>query len=203
MQRNQKERADSETPVTRTCIVSGVQKSKENMLRFVVGPNSEIVPDLEEKLPGRGLWLSAERDMLHTACAKNLFAKRARQKVDVDPALAARVEALLARRCLELLRMARRAGLVTAGFDEVRRCLESGGEGLLVTAVDGAEGARRKIAALAPEAPVAAALSADELGQTLGRERVVHVFVSAGRMADRLLRELRRFAGLRGGEATA
>ncbi|MEK9723389.1 MAG: DUF448 domain-containing protein, partial [Rhodospirillaceae bacterium] len=129
----------------RTCIASGVRKPKEEMVRFVIGPDATAVPDLDEKLPGRGFWLSAERDVIHTACARNLFSKRARSQIVAKEDLAARVEDLLVRRCVALLQMARRSGQLTAGADEVGRRLEKGRGGLLVTAIDAAPGGRRKV----------------------------------------------------------
>jgi len=181
----------------RTCIASGERKPKEQMVRFVIGPDAKAVPDLDEKLPGRGLWLSAERHMIHTACVRNLFAKRARCQVIADPDLADRVEGLLARRCIELLQLARRSGLLTVGLDEVCRRLDKGVGGLLVAASDGAAGGRRKVAGVAPEVPVVDALTGDELGLVMGRERIVHALVEPGGLADRLVRELGRLAGLR------
>lgn len=181
----------------RTCIASGLRKPKDEMLRFVVGPDASAVPDLEERLPGRGLWLSAERDVIHTACARNLFAKRARRQVSADPGLAGRVEGLLAKRCVELLRLVRRAGILTVGFDEVRQRLAAGAGGLVVSAADGSPEGRRKIAELAPGLPAPGALSGDELGAVMDRERIVHALVGPGGLADRLARDLKRLAGLR------
>ena len=181
----------------RTCIASGAKKPKEQMVRFVIGPDAKAVPDLDEKLPGRGLWLSAERDMIHTACARNLFAKRARQRVVAETELVDRVEALLAQRCIELLQLARRSGLLTFGFDEVRRRLADGAVGVLITARDAAPDRRAKIAAAAPGLPAKEALTGDELGLVMGRERIAHALVEAGGLADRVARELTRLAGMR------
>lgn len=197
MRRNQEMAPETDEQGFRTCIASGVRKPKEDMVRFVIGPDGNIVPDLEAKLPGRGLWLSAERDMIHTACAKNLFAKRARCNVRVDTDLAERVEALLARRCVELLQLARRAGLFTAGHDEVRRRLERDSGGMLLAASDGAKGGRDKFKSVASDMPVSDALTGDELGQAVGRERIVHALVASGGMANKLSRELQRLAGMR------
>ena len=92
----------------RTCIATGAVKPKDTMLRFVVGPDGGLVPDLEGRLPGRGLWLSAERDMVNTACAKGLFSKAARQGVKVPADLAGQMDRLMVRRCLDLVGLARR-----------------------------------------------------------------------------------------------
>ena len=96
----------------RKCIATGALRPKDEMLRFVVGPDGSLVPDLDGCLPGRGLWLSAERDMVNTACAKGLFARAARRKVGLPENLADRLDSLMVRRCLDLIGLARRAGEV-------------------------------------------------------------------------------------------
>ena len=94
--------ADEKGPLRR-CIVTGAVGPKEGMIRFVVGPDRTPVPDLEGRLPGRGMWLSASRDVVNTAVAKSSFSKAARQKLDVPADLADRLETLLRRRCLVLV----------------------------------------------------------------------------------------------------
>jgi len=187
----------------RTCIASGLRKPKVEMLRFVVNPDDSPVPDLDEKLPGRGLWLSADRDMLNTACARNLFAKYARRQVRADENLAQRVERLLAKRCIELLQLARRSGVLTVGSDEVDSRLRAGANGLLVLAADGVLTSRRKMAELASDLAVRDVLSGDELGAVMGRERIVCALVAEGGLADRLAHDLSRLGGFRPVSAAA
>jgi predicted RNA-binding protein YlxR (DUF448 family) len=167
------------------------------LIRFVVGPGNVVCPDLGAELPGRGLWLSAERDVLHTACAGNLFAKGFRAAVSVDADLADRVEALMAARCVNLLGLARRAGAVAAGYEKVRAMLEAGDAGVLVVASDAAVEGRRKVVRLGRGASVVSLFSAAELAQALGREHVVYVAVAAGRLAARIIVEASRLAGFR------
>lgn len=167
------------------------------MLRFVVGPDATIVPDIDARLPGRGLWLTPQRDIIERAVAKRVFARAARQPVSVPPELVDRIEALLARRCGDLLGLARRAGLAVAGFDRVGEAVRRGGAALLLVALDGAEGGRRKLAALAREVPAASVLNAAELGAAFGRERIVHAAVGGGPLCRRLFVDLSRLAGLR------
>ena len=181
----------------RTCIASGRQQPKFDMVRFVIGPDHRPVPDLEEKLPGRGLWLSAEHHVIHTACIKNLFAKRARQRVDIDTAMPDTLVRLLVQRCVRWIELARRAGQTVIGFDEVRRLLAENGSGHLLSAHDGGLDGRKKIARLAGERSVLDALSATEMGGALGRERVVHALVLADGLGKSLVRDMGRLAGLR------
>jgi predicted RNA-binding protein YlxR (DUF448 family) len=185
----------------RRCIVTGASLPAERMVRFVIGPDGSVVPDLEARLPGRGMWLSAERDVVNTALAKNAFARAARRAVTVPGDLADRIEALLARRCIEFLGLARRAGQVVAGFDQVRAALADAPHGVLVEAADGAEDGRGKLRALAPALPMVDRLSGAELGAAFGRDRFVHVLVAPGRLAERLRIEAERLSGFRTNDA--
>ena len=150
-----------ETGPVRRCIASGERRPPADMVRFVVDPGGEVVPDVGESLPGRGLWLSASRIMINTATRKGGFAKAARRRVTVPDDLADRVEGLLARRMVEGLGLARRAGAAVAGFEKVRTRLKDGRAGLLLQALDGAADGRRRTWALAGDRiPVAAVLTA-------------------------------------------
>ncbi len=186
----------------RRCLASGVVLPKDQLLRFVVGPDGAVVPDLAERLPGRGLWLQARRDMMDKACARNLFAKAAKRQVRVPADLSQQVESLALRRCLDLLGLARRAGAVVAGFEKVKAALRAGEVGLLLQAADAADDGRDKIQALAravgPEVTALQFCGAADLGAAVGREAAVHVGVAPGRLAESLKREIQRLASLRG-----
>jgi len=183
----------------RKCLVTGEVQPKERLIRFVVGPDDVVTPDIEGKLPGRGLWLSATRDVVNTACAKNAFARAARQKVVIPGDLTERVEALMTGRCLNLIGLARRSGEAIAGFEKVRSVLTKQNVGLLLAACDGAEDGRKKIKALAPEAPLVDLFTSDEIGGAIGRETAVHVVVLPGKMARRLLELCDKLNGFRSG----
>ncbi len=142
------------------------------MLRFVLGPDGDLVPDLDERLPGRGLWLSGERDMVNTACAKGLFARAARRGVNVPADLAGHLDDLMVRRCLDLIGLARRAGEVVAGFEKVQARLRKNKGGVLLQASDGAADGRGKIKALAAGMALVDVFSATELGKALGNHKV-------------------------------
>jgi predicted RNA-binding protein YlxR (DUF448 family) len=169
------------------------------MIRFVVGPEDRLAPDIGGKLPGRGIWVSADRDALRRAVDKRLFARAARRPVIVDPGLPALVERLIERQCLDMIGLARRAGSATAGYDKVEALLRRGSVGALVEARDGAVDGRAKLRRLAPDAAVVDVLSATDLALALGREGVVvHAAIARGALADRLVAAARRLAGLRG-----
>jgi predicted RNA-binding protein YlxR (DUF448 family) len=186
-----------ESGPNRRCLVTGESVPVERLVRFAIGPDGAVVPDIEGRLPGRGMWLSAERDVVNKALAKSLFARAARRTVVAPGDLADRIESLLARRCVELLGMARRAAQVVAGFDQVRATLSEGRGGLLVEASDGSGDGRDKLRAMAPGVTVVTVLSSEELGAAFGRDRFVHVLVAPGRLADRIRVEAERLAGFR------
>jgi hypothetical protein len=171
------------------------------LLRFVVGPGGEIVPDVAADLPGRGLWLTPRRDILERAVAKRLFARAARRPVVLPPGFADRVEALLAQRCCDAIGLARRAGLAVAGFEKVAEAIRAGKAAVLLSALDGAEGGRNKIRALGRGLPLAAVLTSAEMGGVFGRDHVVHVALGSGRLSRRLLADAEKIAGFRSGAA--
>jgi uncharacterized protein len=181
----------------RRCLVTRDCRPPGQLVRFVLDPEGRVQPDLDARLPGRGMWLSADRNVLNKAVAGNLFARAARAPARAAPDLVEQVERLLARRALATLGLARRAGQVALGFDQVRPWLRSGAAGVLVAARDGAADGRRKLRRLAPELPLVVAFSSAELGAALGRESVVHVAVAPGGLAQRLLQDVERLAGFR------
>jgi predicted RNA-binding protein YlxR (DUF448 family) len=171
------------------------------LLRLVVGPDGEIVPDVEARLPGRGLWLTPRRDIVERAVAKRLFARAARRLVTVPPDLAERIEVLLVRRCGDALGLARRAGSAVSGFDRVGEAVRRGEAAALLFALDGAEAGRRKLGALGRELPAATVMYAAELGAAFGRDHAVHVAVGRGALCGRLMIDLGRLAGFRAAAA--
>jgi predicted RNA-binding protein YlxR (DUF448 family) len=183
----------------RRCFVTGSVRPTAELLRFVVDPAGRIVPDVAHRLPGRGLWLTARRDIVREAVGKRLFARAAKAPVAVEAGIEDRIEALLARRCAELLGLARRAGLVRAGFVKVKIALAQGEVAVLVSATDGAADGRAKLGLAAAGTALVVCLSSGELSAALGREHAVHVAVKPGRLADLFLTEARRLAGFRAG----
>jgi uncharacterized protein len=181
----------------RRCLVTREVKGQDQMIRFVLDPGGQVVPDLDGRLPGRGMWLSADRNVLDRAAAANLFARAVRAPARAQPDLAGQVERLLVSRALDCLGLARRAGQVTMGFEQVRACLRSSAAGVLLAAADSSPDGRGKLRRLAGDLPVITAFSKAELGAALGRDGLVHVAVAPGRLAERLLSYVRRLAGFR------
>ena len=184
----------------RRCIATGAILPEEKLVRFVVGPDGTVVPDIDAKLPGRGLWLSADRKVMVRAAKKNDFAKAARAKVAVAADLPAHVEKLLVARMQSDLGLARRAGLLAAGFDNVVRALAAKiPPAVLVEASDAAPDGQRKLKAAmhGRELATVGTLTRAELGLALGRENVVHAAIKPGALADRLKLNSARLAALR------
>ena len=64
---------DRGTGTERKCIATGEVQPKFGLIRFVVGPDQHIVPDVLGKLPGRGIWVSAKYETLAKAVSKSLI----------------------------------------------------------------------------------------------------------------------------------
>ncbi|WP_259781649.1 RNA-binding protein [Aestuariispira ectoiniformans] len=191
------EKGRKKVETVRRCLATGERKPRDRMIRFVVGPDDEVVPDLKASLPGRGMWLSADRESIKTACERSLFSRAARRRVVAPEDLADRVEALLARRCADWLSRANRAGAAVTGFEKVRAALKADASGIVLAARDGADDGRRKISALAGQRPVIALLTAQEIAGAFGKDNAVHVWVAPGGLADGLMADAARLAGFR------
>lgn len=182
-------------------IVSGEVMDEARLVRFVAGPDGVVVPDLARKLPGRGLWVAADRASVDTAAKKNQFSRAAKAKLSAPANLADQVEQLLLRRLLDGLGLARRAGELTSGFEKVQAALRSGKVAWLIEAADGAEDGRRKLTNLArhldPRPGLTGVFTSAELDLALGGENVIHSAYLAGRGADRWGQDALRLAGFR------
>jgi predicted RNA-binding protein YlxR (DUF448 family) len=182
-------------------IVSGEVREEARLIRFVAGPDGVVVPDLARKLPGRGLWVAADRASVETAAARSLFARAAKAKLTAPADLADQVERLLRQRLLSGLGLARKAGELTFGFERVLAAIGAGKAAWLVEASDGSEDGRRKLLAAArrSERPprVLTAFNSGELGLALGGENVIHTAFLAGRGAERWTSDVERLSGFR------
>jgi predicted RNA-binding protein YlxR (DUF448 family) len=190
---------EPETGPLRRCAVTRERMAKERMIRFVVAPDRRIVPDLAARLPGRGIWLSARGDVIETARVRGAFAKAARGQVTVPPDLLSFLRLAVSRRIGDTIGLARRAGQAVCGFAKAREWVDAGRVGLIVQASDGSVDERARFrSGRAAHLPVVAPLDAVALGGLFGRDHVVHVVVATGRLADTVLVEADRLAGLEG-----
>jgi uncharacterized protein len=197
------------------------------MIRFVVGPDRQIVPDLAARLPGRGIWLSASRDVLESDGAQEdgrqkekqgdgnqrsighrhlvrAFARAARGPVSVPPDLSVLLQTALVRRIGDCLGLARRAGQAVMGYEKAREALRTGRYRLVLQASDGSEAERsRFLSGFGPDLTIIDPLPGEALGRVFGRDYVVHVAVAPGKLAESLVVEAGRLAGLKNGSARA
>ncbi len=182
----------------RRCVVTRERMPKERMIRFVVSPDRVLTPDLAARLPGRGIWLSAHRDVLETARTRGAFARAARGQVTIPPDLGLLLQDGLLRRVADLLGLGRRAGQAVCGYAKVREWIVEGRAAVIVQAVDGSPDERSRLLSGARTLPVVAVMSGTRLAASFGRDHVVHAALSRGALADRLVTESGRFAGLAG-----
>ena len=181
----------------RRCIATGESGPASGLIRFVVGPDGALVPDLAEKLPGRGIWVSASRSAVETALKRRLFVRAARQDVAVPDDLVARLDVGLAQRVTELLSLARKAGAAVAGYEKVKGWLDEGRAVALLQASDGSERGKSKLKILPEDGVFIGCLTADELGLSFGRERAIHAALAAGGLATRVVEGAAKLDGLR------
>jgi predicted RNA-binding protein YlxR (DUF448 family) len=172
------------------------------MVRFVLGPEGAIVPDVAHKLPGRGYWVTSSREAVARACERGSFAKAAKTAVKCAPDLAAETERLLVKRCVDYLGLARRAGQAIIGFAQVEEAFRDRRTriAVLVEASDSGPADRAKLVGYARRSgqiPVVGCLSQAEIGLAMGRESVVHAALTSGALADRFTTEARRLGGFR------
>lgn len=182
----------------RRCIATGHVGDPAGMVRFVIAPDGTVTPDIDRKLPGRGIWVRADAAALDRAVAKKLFARAARAPVTVPPELAALVHQLLARRVIDMLSLARKGGLAVAGFEKVRDLALREEMAVLLQAADGSERGKSKLRPPGEDGTFIGCLTARELGLAFGREHVIHAALRAGGLTRRVIDDAARLAGVRG-----
>jgi hypothetical protein len=202
--RRKREAAGSEPE--RTCIATRARLSPDDLIRFVAGPDGTIVPDVAQRLPGRGVWVGLSRAAVEKAARQNAFARSLKRPVVVPEGLPSLVEGLLRRRALDALSIANKAGLAVAGFVKVETLLATGEVAALVHAADGAADGTAKLGRRlravtatieeieggAEPAPIIDWLTSTELSLALGRQNVVHAALRAGGATTNFLREAGR-----------
>jgi len=200
--------ATSVAPATeRTCALTRKLRPVEEMIRFVVGPDGEAVPDVKRKLPGRGIWVTATREAIEEAAKRNVFARGFKRDVHVAGDLAGETERLVVRAALDALAMCGKAGAVVCGYAKVEAAC--GGDRLLalIHAADGAADGRRKLAAAlhrntaakSREIAIIDAFSGAQLDLALNRPNVVHAALLAGPGSETFLARVARLTRFRTG----
>lgn len=191
----------------RTCAVSRQVKGTDELIRFVLSPAGEVVPDVRRRLPGRGLWVSLSRVAVAEAAKRGLFAKAFKRAVTLPPDLAAQTDTLLARSALDALAMVGKAGEAVCGFGKVEDTIAAGAAVALVHASDGADDGIRKLDAKwasaagknprMADSPRIQSFTTDELDLALGRSNVVHAALLSGPATRTFLSRWRNLARFR------
>lgn len=192
---------------SRLCAASRTERPVHELIRFVVSPDGAIVADLAHRLPGRGVWVAAERKAIVQAVKAKAFQRSLRRQVAVPADLDAIVERQLERRALDALSIANKAGLVTAGFEKVDSALAKGEVSALLHATEAAADGRGKLdrkfrairLAAGRDAPVFGLFTVEQMSLAIGRASVVHAALKSGGAAARFLFEARRLDTYRAG----
>jgi predicted RNA-binding protein YlxR (DUF448 family) len=190
----------------RLCGVSRTHKPPEDLVRFVAGPDRTIVPDLARRLPGRGVWIEATHAAVAEAVRRKAFARSLKQAVQAAEDLPDLVGRLMQKRLVEAVSLARKAGLVVAGFAKVDEQIEAGLTSALIhasgAAPDGMAKLDRKFKGLVGDCDASARiireLTEAELSLAMGRSSVIHAAAAAGGASRRLIEEARRLRRYRG-----
>ena len=196
----QVEPGDEETGPTRTCVVTRMKGSPREMIRFVIGPGDVVVPDIRQKLPGRGVWVAANAMRVAEAVKKRAFARGFKRQVTVSEKLAAEVEALLTQDCLQALSIANKAGQVAVGFGRAEEAIVGGVAGLIHAVDGGADGVRKLGQSLrrrfgeAAVSPRIRLFRSGQLDLALGRANVIHAALLPGSASEAVVRRCRRLA---------
>jgi len=195
----------------RLCALSRVQKLPDELIRFVLGPDGIVAPDLARRLPGRGVWVDATRKSVAAAVQRQVFARSLKQAVSLPDDLPALIERLMVKRLSEAISIANKAGLLTAGFGKVDELIVHGQVAVLIHAADGAKDGSAKLdrkfkALLGPERAAAGTiveLTGPELDLAIGRSNVVHAAASEGGASQRILHEAMRVRRYRSSSAAS
>ena len=200
----------SDEPNSRTCIVTRQSASPDALIRFVVALDGAVVADLRRRLPGRGVWVTADAVHVRMAETKKLFARGFEAPVKVEPGLADRVGDLLAAAALGALSLARKAGEVTSGAAKVTAALKTDPVVALIHAAEASPdgtaklnaAARRRFGDAGPA--VIRCFTGTQLDLAFGRSNVIHAALLAGPASSNVLTRvdaLIRYLGGNGGEA--
>ncbi|MEO1205199.1 MAG: RNA-binding protein [Pseudomonadota bacterium] len=191
----------------RLCAALRVARDKDHLIRFVADPEQNLVPDLGLRLPGRGVWVTADKTTVELAVRKKAFARSLKTHVNVSPDLADRLESLIEQSALQALALANKAGQIVCGFDKSGAVIDRGRATAMLHARDAAVGGRRKLdgkfKAISAELSIPATIiddfTIDQMSLAMGRSNVVHAALLAGGAARNAIGTSKRLAHFRNG----
>jgi uncharacterized protein len=190
----------------RTCIVTRQAKQPHELIRFVVGPNGQVVPDLKSVLPGRGCWVSADAETVALAVKRKIFARALKAEVSIDPGLVGLIERLMVKNALGSLGLLRKSGNLMTGSAKVDDLVRSGKAAFVLHATNGAADGIRKITQGrkatremgGKDVPGFALFTSHEMSLAFGGENVIHAAANAGQVSNGALAKLQALARYRG-----
>jgi uncharacterized protein len=191
----------------RTCALTRELKPAADMIRFVVGPGGEAVPDVKRKLPGRGIWVTATRGAVEDAVKRNVFTRGFKRDVRVALNLAAQTEQMIERAALDALAIAGKAGTVISGFSRVETAVGRDDILAMIHAADAGDDGKRKLAATlhrnttvkSREIVMIDMFTGAQLDLALNRPNVVHAALLAGPGSETFLARVARLTRFRTG----
>lgn len=186
---------DGDFPVNdRTCIVTREAEAPEGLIRFVAGPDGQVVPDLKRQLPGRGCWVKVDRALVDRAVQRKIFARALKRDVTADPDLGALVDRLMAADLVGMMNMARKAGQFVSGATKVDAAVRSGASLAVFHAVDAAADGVRKIdqarkawkfgSNAEEDIPSFSFFTSAEMDDLMGQNAFIHACALAGQAGD-------------------
>ena len=190
----------------RTCLGCRESLEKSKLLRFVLAPDGAVVPDLTNKLPGRGAYTCMKASCFRKACDRNQFSRAFKTNVSVsDPdGLQAWVIRSMEDRIASYLALANKAGKVTSGSDLVADTLrkKTPVKKLILLATDISEDIGNKLRGLADLHGVAhvTIFTKDHFGELLGKGLRSVVAVQGDGFVDTMSKEIDRYRNFLRGE---
>lgn len=184
-------------PNVRMCALTRIQRPRAELLRFVASPDGDLVPDLKENLPGRGVWLSLSRTSVADAVRRKVFTRALKAQVSLPDDLADLIARLLLKDAMSCLSLASKAGQVVAGFEKTESTIVHGRAAVLIAASDGAQDGRRKLSgklrAVDQIDRLVECFASADLDLALGRTNVIHAAINPGGLAQKFLAGARRY----------
>ena len=185
------------TAPMRKCLVTGAITSKQELIRFVIDPEKNLIADIEQTLPGRGYWVKADRQTILKAVQKNIFVKKINEKFTIDKNLLLQIESQIKNKIFQHISLSRKAGRAIFGFDKIKTSLLSQPIDLLIQAVDGSEREKRRLLTKAIPNVIDNCLTGSELGQAFGRDNVVHCALFESDFIEKIIFNANRLNNLK------
>lgn len=194
-------------PTRRMCALTRAERPTSDLIRFVAAPDSTIVADLSCKLPGRGVWITADAASVSDAVKKKAFARSLKRPVEAPQDISTVIEAQLLTRCSQALAIANKAGQALSGFDKISGLIDGGSVLALAHASDAAAGGCEKLdrkfqavaRSIGRDALIINALNIDQMSLAMGRLNVVHAALITGGAARKFISEALRLTRFRTG----